>query len=159
MSAHPEPELLTESGPTASASPLHTRAWPIALVGAGGFLGTVLRHRLGVWFPHTAGGWPPTTFTVNMTGAFLLGVLLEALTRLGSDTGWRQRVRLGVGTGFCGAFTTYSTLAVDTDLLVRGHHWPAAAGYALATVLTGLVATGAGIAVGARACAHTKALR
>lgn len=148
-----------KSAPTLSAdretvpaipAPLHTRVAAIALVGVGGLLGAPLRYQLGVWFPHPSGEWPTTTFAINVTGAFLLGLLLEGLTRLGPDTGWRQRVRLGVGTGILGAFTTYSTLAVDTDLLLRDHHWSSAAGYAFGTVLVGLVATAAGIAVGAR---------
>ncbi|MEV0355736.1 CrcB family protein [Nocardia sp. NPDC050697] len=121
----------------------------LLLVGAGGLAGAALRHRLGVWFPHRAGGWPGATFVVNVTGAFLLGLLLEALVRMGPDTGWRQRVRLTIGTGFLGAFTTYSALAVDTDLLLRAGHPGIAAAYALGTVLAGGVATTAGIALGA----------
>ncbi|MDN5586753.1 MAG: CrcB family protein, partial [Brevibacterium sp.] len=66
------------------------------------------------------------------------------------DTGWRQRVRLLVGTGMLGSFTTYSTLAVDTDLFLRSHQWWAAGSYAAGTVLVGLVATTAGIAIAAR---------
>ncbi|WP_083874280.1 fluoride efflux transporter CrcB [Nocardia paucivorans] len=122
----------------------------IALVGVGGLLGAPLRYQLGVWFPHASGEWPLTTFVINIVGAFLLGLLLEGLTRLGPDTGLRRRVRLTVGTGVLGAFTTYSTLAVDTDLLLRDHHWSTAVGYAFGTVLVGLVATAAGIALGAR---------
>ena len=49
-----------------------------------------------------------------------------------------------------GSFTTYSTLAVDTDLLVRDHHLGSAALYAVASVIAGLLATTAGIAVGAQ---------
>ncbi|WP_067652104.1 fluoride efflux transporter FluC [Nocardia harenae] len=121
----------------------------LLLVGAGGLAGAALRYRLGVWFPHRAGGWPGATFAVNVTGAFLLGLLLEALVRMGPDTGARQRVRLTVGTGFLGAFTTYSTLAVDTDLLLRAGHPGTAAAYAVGTVLAGGLASTAGIALGA----------
>ncbi|EID81400.1 MULTISPECIES: fluoride efflux transporter FluC [Rhodococcus] len=128
--------------------PLHVRPAAIAAVGGGGLLGAPLRYQLGVWFPQAAGGWPVTTFVINVAGAFLLGLVLEALTRLGPDTAWRQRVRLGVGTGVLGSFTTYSTLAVDADLLLRGHQWWAAGSYAAGTVLAGMVATIAGIAVG-----------
>jgi len=130
--------------------PLHVRPAAIAAVGVGGLLGTPVRYYLGVWFPTVAGGWPVTTFTINIAGALLLGWLLEALTRLGPDTRWRQRTRLLVGTGVLGSFTTYSTLAVDTDLLLRGHQWWQAGTYAAGSVLAGLVATVAGIAAGAR---------
>ncbi len=91
-----------------------------------------------------------TTFAINAAGAFLLGLLLEGLARTGPDTGWRQRVRLGLGTGVLGSFTTYSTLAVDVDELLRGQHWWAAGSYAAGSVLAGLVATVLGIALGAR---------
>ncbi|MFI2332685.1 fluoride efflux transporter FluC [Nocardia rhamnosiphila] len=135
--------------PASAVTPLHLRAWAVVSVGIGGVFGAPLRYQLGVWFPHSAGGWPVTTFAINTVGAFALGWLLEGLTRLGPDNGWRRRARLGVGTGFLGAFTTYSTLAVDTDLLLRGQHWSTAAIYAVGTVLAGLVATTTGIAVGA----------
>lgn len=149
--ADPHPAPSFDSGTsTSTAAPLHTRASAVALVGAGGLLGAPLRFQLGVWLPQSAGGWPVITFAINTAGAFLLGWLLEGLTELGPDTGRRQRSRLMLGTGFLGAFTTYSTLAVDTDLLLRGQHWPAAVSYAVGTVFAGLVATTAGIAVGAR---------
>jgi fluoride exporter len=130
--------------------PLHIRPWAIAAVAAGGLLGAPARYGLGVAFPQSAGQWPVTTFAINVTGAFLLGLLLEALTRTGPDSGWRQLVRLGVGTGVLGSFTTYSTLAVDIDELLRGHQWWAAGSYAAGSVVAGLVATVIGIAIGAQ---------
>ena len=54
-----------------------------------------------------------------------------------------------LGTGLCGALTTYSTLAVESDLLVRGGHAALAAAYAIGSVVAGLVATITGIAVAA----------
>lgn len=121
-----------------------------AAVAVGGVLGTLARHGLGEMFPQTTGQWPETTFAINVSGAFALGLLLDALLRLGPDTGWRRRVRLGAGTGLLGAFTTYSTLAVDTTLLMReGERWSALT-YAGGTVLAGLIATALGIALGAR---------
>ncbi|TWH15552.1 CrcB protein [Rhodococcus rhodochrous J45] len=128
---------------------LHLRPSALAAVAVGGLLGTSARYDLGRWFPVESGGWPVTTFAINVLGALLLGFLLEALIRIGPDTSWRQVVRLGVGTGALGSFTTYSALAVDTDLLLRDGHLLAAMTYALGTVLAGSVATGVGIALGA----------
>jgi len=128
---------------------LHLRPSALAAVAVGGLLGTSARYGLGRWFPVESGGWPVTTFAINVLGALLLGFLLEALIRIGPDTSWRQVVRLGVGTGALGSFTTYSALAVDTDLLLRDGYLLAAATYALGTVLAGSVATGVGIALGA----------
>ncbi|KGI66007.1 CrcB family protein (plasmid) [Mycolicibacterium rufum] len=140
-----DPDVV-EPAPT----PLHVRPVAIVAVAVGGLVGAPARYGLGVAFPQAAGQWPVTTFAINVAGALLLGVLLEGLTRLGPDTGWRQRVRLGVGTGVLGSFTTYSTLAVDVDGLLRGHDWWAACSYAVGSVLAGLVATVFGIAIGAR---------
>lgn len=131
------------------ATPLHTRLSAIAAVALGGLVGTPIRYQLGVWFPHAAGTWPMTTFVINVTGAFALGLLLEALTRLGPDTGIRQRLRLCLGTGVLGSFTTYSTLAVETTLLVRDDRPTIALGYGLASVLAGILATVVGIAAAA----------
>lgn len=135
--------------PDVGAPALHVRPSSIAAVALGGLVGALARYGLGVAFPETAGQWPFTTFAINVVGAFLLGVLLEALARSGPDSGWRLRVRLGIGTGVLGAFTTYSTLAVDTDLLLRANQRWAAVGYAFGSVAAGLVATVLGITAGA----------
>lgn len=114
------------------------------LVFAGGMAGTASRYGVGAvvapW-----GVWPLATIAVNVTGAFLLGVLLEALGRRGPDVLVRQRIRLLLGTGFLGAFTTYSTLAVEVDSLVRSGSGGVAVLYASASVGAGVVAAMLGI--------------
>ncbi|MDO3646294.1 fluoride efflux transporter FluC [Nocardia mangyaensis] len=144
-----DPDAALPVDPDVGAPALRLRPSSIAAVALGGLLGTSARHGLGVALPETAGQWPFTTFAINVAGAFLLGGLLEALARSGQDSGWRLRVRLGVGTGVLGAFTTYSTLAVDTDLLLRADQRWTAIGYAFGSVAAGLVATVLGIAAGA----------
>ena len=129
--------------------PLHLRLDAVLLVAAGGMVGTLARYGLAELDPTPSGHWPWATFGANLAGAFVLGLLLELLARSGPDHGGRQRIRLLLGTGFCGALTTFSTLAVETDLLVHDHHPGVAAGYLAATAFAGLVATVAGIAVGA----------
>lgn len=84
------------------------------------------------------------TLLVNVVGAFALGLLLE------SRHGRRDSLRLLAGTGFCGAFTTYGALAVESDLLVRADRPLLAVTYAMTSVVLGLVAAAAGVAVGAR---------
>lgn len=120
-------------------------------VGTGGLVGTTLRHLLGLGHPTTSGSWPATTLAINLLGAFALGLLLEALTRIGPDTGSRRIVRLGVGTGLLGSFTTYSTLALDVVHQVQAGHVGAAGLYGAVSVVGGLVAAGAGVALGTRA--------
>ena len=125
--------------------------WAGLAVGAGGLVGTALRYLLGVGSPTAAGAWPAVTLGINLVGAFALGLLLEALTRVGPDVGARRIVRLGVGTGLLGSFTTYSTLALDVVHQIEAGHVGAAAAYAAVSLLGGLAAAGAGVALGARA--------
>lgn len=122
----------------------------LALVAAGGLLGTVVRRGAMQLWPTQEGEWPAATSVVNVAGALALGFLLERLARSGPDVGWRLRARLAGGTGFCGALTTYSTLAIEVDQLVRTGHRSLAASYAATSVLAGLVAAGAGVALAAR---------
>jgi CrcB protein len=131
--------------PTAPARAHHSpRA--IALVAAGGLFGAAAREAVAQAVRTRPGTFPLATFVINLTGAFALGVLLEVLARAGDDRGWRRHARLLAGTGFLGAYTTYSTLAVEADLLVRGGHAAMAVLYGLASALAGPVAAAAGIA-------------
>ncbi|SIS04813.1 fluoride efflux transporter FluC [Williamsia sterculiae] len=126
---------------------LHHRPTAIVAVFVGGIVGTTARYFIEALLPAGTGSWPWATFLINLGGAFVLGALLEALTRMGDDSGWRQRTRLCVGTGVCGAFTTYSTLALETSLLGRAGHYAFAIGYAAASVVTGTITAWAGITI------------
>ncbi|HEX5455978.1 MAG TPA: CrcB family protein [Candidatus Saccharimonadales bacterium] len=126
--------------------------WPIHLTPAlqlavfiGGCFGTLARYGVALRLPVQDGAWPAATFAVNMIGAFLLGFLLEALARAGKDKGRRRLIRLLVGTGFIGSFTTYSSLAVEIDLLSRNGHHMTAILYAWATIIFGLILSILGI--------------
>lgn len=147
---HAELPLDPDSPDEDAVRPLHLRADALGLVLVGGALGTLCRHSLSLAAPGHSGQWPWATFVANMVGALVLGALLEALARLGSDDGWRQRLRVLVGTGFCGGLTTYSTLAVEADLLVRDHATGLAVAYLGVTLVVGLLATVAGIALATR---------
>ena len=122
---------------------------PAVAVGVGGALGTAARVIVSDVLPTSGRGWPTATLAVNLVGALLLGLLLEGLGRGGPDEGRRRTARLFVGTGFCGGLTTYSTFAVEVDLLARGEHGGLAAGYAVVSVTLGLLAAAAGIALAA----------
>jgi fluoride exporter len=115
----------------------------IGLVAAGGGAGTGLRYLITTVVPAWA-GVPVATLGINVVGAFLLSVLLELLAKRGLDIGWSRRVRLGVGTGALGGFTTYSALAVETATLAATHPGRAIA-YGLGTVIVGGMASVAGI--------------
>lgn len=119
----------------------------VVLVALGGCVGTGLRYAVAEWHPSPGGAWPWATLAANLVGAFVLGVLLEELRRRGPDAGRRRRLRLLVGTGFCGGLTTYSTLAVESDLLVRAHHTGLALAYLAVSVGLGMGAVALGIAL------------
>jgi len=137
---------VTTAGQGSRAHPAYRQPGILALVAAGGAAGTLARALVEQVFPARAGQWPWATFVINVTGAFLLGLLLQTLALGGPDTGWRRSARLGLGTGVLGGFTTYSTFAVET---IRS---PAllAITYAVATVLLGGLAAAAGMRVAQR---------
>lgn len=116
------------------------------LVVLGGAAGSLMRYGVTGWL---APGYdvPIGTLAVNVTGSFVLGTLLTVLTVRDDDSRLRE-ARLLVGTGFLGGYTTYSALAVETDMLMRDGHLALGAAYALGSVLLGLAAALAGIATG-----------
>jgi len=93
-----------------------------------------------------ADGFPWATFVTNVSGSLALGL---AFVLLGRRLPGRH-VRAFVTTGFLGAYTTYSTFAVETDLLARHGNVAVAGAYVAASVLVGLAAVFAGM-VAARA--------
>lgn len=127
------------------------------LVAAGGTAGAAAREAVGQALPATRGAFPVATFLVNISGAFVLGLLLDALAHDRSES-MAIRLRLLAGTGFLGAFTTYSTFAVEIVQLGRVGHVGVAAGYAAATMAAGLIAGWAGIRLGRPAAAAARRL-
>ncbi|MEO3750859.1 fluoride efflux transporter CrcB [Streptomyces sp. B6B3] len=114
------------------------------LVVVGGMVGAPLRYltdrtlRLRL---RTASDFPWGILCVNVAGCLILGVLTGAVAAGAASTEWR----LLLGTGLCGALTTYSTFSYETVRLAeRGAGWLAAANVAL-SVLAGLGATVTGL--------------
>jgi fluoride exporter len=137
----------------------------VGLVALGGAGGTVARDLLDGWaavlltplimlFPsagETILWFPIGTLLVNVVGALALGYLLEALTLRGRETVRRRKIRIGIGTGVLGGFTTYSALALQTQqLLGNGLGWLALL-YVVLTLAGGTAACLGGIAIAARA--------
>ncbi|WP_323511955.1 fluoride efflux transporter CrcB [Subtercola sp. RTI3] len=125
---------------------VHLRPSSLGLVALGGAIGTAARYLLSAAYP-AIDGLPVTTFGINLMGAFLLGVLLESLSRRGSDAGRRRALRLLLGTGVMGGFTTYSALSVDTVTLLGAGRILEGILYALGTVVLGALASIGGIAL------------
>ncbi|MPV87974.1 CrcB family protein [Georgenia ruanii] len=121
--------------------PTYLRAGAWAAVGVGGAAGTLARFGTDRLAGPAEVPW--STFAVNIVGAFLLGLLLEVYAaRRPSRRG--DRLRLLLGTGFLGGFTTYSTFARQVGVLLHGGAL-AGLGYAAAMVLTGLGAAALGV--------------
>lgn len=134
--------------------PVHLRLPYLGLAFIGGTFGTAAREAISLVLP-PVNGVPWAIFTVNVIGAFLLGLLLDALARMGPDEGRRRRLRIMLGTGFMGGFTTYSALATDTASLLGEGDIGVGLAYGLGTVIIGGLATWAGIATAT--AAHIRA--
>jgi CrcB protein len=112
----------------------------LAAVFAGGFLGAVARAGLVEALPHDPSEWPWATFVVNVVGAFALGYFA---TRLQERLPLSSYRRPFLGTGVCGALTTFSTMQLELLRMLDGRHLALAAGYAAASLAAGFLAVAA----------------
>ncbi len=115
---------------------------PILPVMAGGALGAGLRYLTGLALP-ARGGWPWGTFAVNLIGGFAMGVLAAGLLK--GSVG--ESIRLFVGVGVLGGFTTFSAFSLEGFRMIEGGQFPLAVGYALASVTGSILALAAGYAL------------
>lgn len=126
-------------------------------IGLGGFVGANARFLVSNWAVENFAlrfnlGTPIGTLMVNVIGSFILGALFmltESYVARGMQ--FPDNVRLLIGTGFCGAFTTFSTYAVETVVLARSGAWGGAAVNLLANNALCLLAVLAGMAFVSRA--------
>jgi CrcB protein len=139
-----DPDVEVDEGPGGVPRAAHLTPHLVALVIVGGIGGTATRDLIERGVGPTD-GFPWATFGINVSGALLLALLLEALALRGADVGRRRRWRLLLGTGFLGGYTTYSTFGVETDTLLRDGRPGLALTYALATVVAGLMVSVLGI--------------
>lgn len=106
----------------------------LAAIYAGGVIGALARVGLSEALPHGADAWPWATFIVNLLGAALLGWFV---TRLGERLPPSTYRRPFLGTGICGALTTFSTLQLELFRMVEGGYLGLAVAYAAATLIGG----------------------
>lgn len=117
----------------------------IFLVAAGGALGSVLRYLVGLWTLRSFGpSFPWGTFTVNVTGSFLIGVLAEVIAR---KFGASAEMRVFLITGILGGYTTFSAFSLDAITLLERGEPVTALIYVASSVLLSALAVFAGLAL------------
>jgi len=103
-------------------------------VGAGGFLGAIARYTLGVYIGSRYGvRFPLGTFVINVSGSFLIGLILTLLARTTASAYWRYLIPIG----FIGAYTTFSTFEYETLRAIQDGQ-----------LMTGLLNVGLSLVVG-----------
>jgi CrcB protein len=106
----------------------------LAAIFAGGFAGAVARVELSDRFAAAPGAWPWTTFLINVAGAVLLGYLTTRLQERLPLSAYRRPL---LGTGFCGALTTFSTMQLELLRMLDAGRLGLALAYALISVAAG----------------------
>jgi len=106
----------------------------LAAIYAGGVVGALARVGLAQAASHGVGSWPWATFTANMVGALALGYFVTRLQERLPPSSYRRPF---LGTGFCGALTTFSTLQLELFEMLDAGHLGLAAAYAAATLAGG----------------------
>lgn len=113
----------------------------LAAIFIGGALGSALRTGLEELAPTHTGHWPWATFSVNIVGCLVLGYLVTRLQERLPVTAYRRPL---LGTGVCGALTTFSTFQVELLRMLERGDAGLAIGYAAASIAAGF----AGLALG-----------
>jgi len=110
----------------------------ILIIGLGGFLGAIARYEAALWIGQRWGrGFPIGTFVINVTGSFLIGLLMTLLTeRFMVNPQWR----LMLVVGFLGAYTTFSTFEYETGALLKDSEWLLAMLNVVLSVIVGFIA-------------------
>jgi CrcB protein len=116
----------------------------LGAIAAGGALGAPARYGVAQLVHVGPDSFPWATFWTNISGSFALGLLLILVLERFPPT---RYVRPFLATGFLGAYTTYSTFAVETDLLAKDGHIGLTVTYAVSSLVVGFAAVWAGIAI------------
>lgn len=120
--------------------------YSILVVGAGGFLGSIIRYvtvlfvdkKLNSFFPYG-------TLAVNILGSFILGMVVGvALKQTGLSGNWK----LFLTTGFCGGFTTFSAFSFENINLIQQRMVATSISYTLCSIVFGFLAVAGGVVVG-----------
>lgn len=108
----------------------------IIYIGIGGFLGAILRYYIkNLHMSNHSMLFPTNTLIINLTGTFILSLILTVAFEI-----WEFNVdiRIGIATGFLGAYTTFSSMCKETVKLIDSNHYIIAAEYIGLSVIAGI---------------------
>ena len=115
------------------------------MVGVGGFLGAIARYSLGGYIGSRFGvRFPYGTFVINVSGSFLIGLILTLLARTTASAYWRYLIPIG----FIGAYTTFSTWMFETERLAEDRERSRAWANVLVSLVLGVAAAALGRLIG-----------
>ena len=114
----------------------------LLLVFIGGGTGSVLRFIIGKFLNNSENGIPYGTFTANILGSLLIGIILGLAAKNETLT---QNHTLLLATGFCGGFTTFSTFAYENHIFLKSGDFTSFAFYTIVSFIIGFLAVFAGI--------------
>lgn len=122
---------------------MRTRADVLLVIGVGGALGSLARWGVAELLPWSGRSFPWATFVANVSGAFLLGLLMVLLLDVLPP---HRYARPFLGVGLLGGYTTFSTYMLEAQDLLLGDRPAIAMTYLAGSLVTGLVAVWVGIA-------------
>ncbi len=115
-------------------------------IGLGGFLGAITRYAVDGWVSaRTGGGFPYGTLVVNVSGCLVVGILFATLVERGVLA---NQLRGPLMIGFVGAYTTFSTLALESWRLAEEGVWALAVANLVGSSLLGVAAVVIGVSIG-----------
>lgn len=116
----------------------------LAAIFLGGAIGALVRTWLGLHLTQSPTAWPWTIFAVNVSGSFALAYFATRLQERLPQSTYRRPL---LATGFCGAYTTFSTMQVEIVTMLQHGEAGLALGYAVASVVAGLGAVWLGTTI------------
>ncbi len=109
----------------------------LAAIFVGGAFGALARVWLATTFATGPAQWPWATFAINASGSLLLAYFATRLQERLPISTYRRPL---LGTGFCGAYTTFSTMQVEIVRMIDHHRYLIALGYGLTSIAVGYLA-------------------